>query len=195
MKCADVEILYCDYLDRTLPDEQRTALEAHVAECESCAAMARDVGGALAFVERSAEVEAPPELLTRILDETRSGRHGRLGGARAGLGGWLARLLAPVLQPRLVMGMALTILSFSMMARCAGVQPRPITVADLDPVKVWATADDRAHRTWDRGVKFYESIRWVYEVRRQLAEWTEQQEEEDRAAAESKPLEERRLKK
>ena len=190
MNCGELEILLCDYLDGTLAEQERSALESHLAACSACAALARDARGAVSFMARAADVEPPPELLTRILDETRSGRHGRLGGR---LKAWLAGVFSPILQPRLVMGMALTVLSFSMMAKCAGISARQLRPADLEPAKVWAAIDDRAHYAWNRTVKFYENIRFVWEVRARLQQWTEQQEEEDRAAASQKPLGERRL--
>ena len=89
--------------------------------------------------------------------------------------------------------MALTILSFSMMARWAGISPRQLKASDMDPKKIWASLDDRAMRTWARSVKFYEDIKFVYEIQSRLRDWTEQQEEEDRNAAARRPMEERRL--
>jgi hypothetical protein len=192
MTCGDLEILLPDYLEGTLADEQARSLEAHLADCPACAELARDARLAMAFMGRAADVEPPPELLTRILDETGSGRHGPLGRAR-GIRAWFGNLLAPVLQPRLVMGMALTILSFSMMARWAGISPRQLKASDMDPKKIWAVLDDRVNRTWARSVKFYEDIKFVYEIQTRLRVWTDQQEEEDRNAAARRPVEDRRV--
>ncbi|MGH9722370.1 MAG: anti-sigma factor family protein [Bryobacteraceae bacterium] len=192
MTCAEAEILLCDYVDGALAQSERADLEAHLSGCAVCAELARDARGALSVIERAAEVEPPPALLTRILDETRSGKHGRLG-VSGGMPEWLRRWTAPILQPRLVMGMALTILSFSMMAKCAGVSPRQMSAADLEPARVWAALDNRVHRSWVRTVKFYESIRFVYEIQARLREWTDQQEEEDRNAAAQRPVDQRRL--
>jgi hypothetical protein len=192
MTCGDLEILLSDYLEGTLGGEQAGALEAHLADCPGCAELARDARLAMAFMERTADVEPPPELLIRILDETGSGRHGALGRDR-GLRSWLGRVLAPVLQPRLVMGMALTILSFSMMARWVGISPRQLQPGDMDPKKIWASLDDRANRAWTRSVKFYEDIKFVYEIQSRLRDWTEQQEEEDRNAAARRSVEDRRV--
>ncbi|MEO8662709.1 MAG: hypothetical protein ABI693_29885, partial [Bryobacteraceae bacterium] len=58
----------------------------------------------------------------------------------------------------------------------AGVPSRPLHASDLEPAKIWATVDDRAHRTWERTVKYYESLRLVYEIQARLKEWTEQEE-------------------
>ncbi len=79
-----------------------------------------------------------------------------------------------VLQPRYVMGMAMTILSFSMLARFAHIEPRQLRPADLDPVKVWQSIDDRSHRIWDRSMKYYDNLRLVIEIQSRLREWTDQ---------------------
>jgi anti-sigma factor RsiW len=174
MTCAELEILLCDYLDGTLPFAQRLALENHIAECGACAELARDVNAAVSLMERAAPVEPPAELLTRILHEIPAGR--RTPGERSGwwrkiFGGWFDSIL----QPRYAMGMAMTILSFSMIARFAGIEPRQLKPADLDPAKIWATVDDRAHRTWNRAVKYYDNLRLVIEVQSRLKEWADQE--------------------
>ena len=79
-----------------------------------------------------------------------------------------------VLQPRYVMGMAMTILSFSMLANFAHIEPRQLRPADLDPVKVWQGIDDRTHRIWDRTMKYYDNLRLVIEIQSRLKEWTDQ---------------------
>jgi len=192
MTCGELEILLCDYLDGRLDGEAARGVEKHLETCAACAELARDSRAATAFLERVAEVEPPPQLLARILTETASGRHGRLGRA-GGIGGWLLNLLAPVLQPRLVMGMALTVVSFTMMARCAGVSPRQLRASDMEPAKIWASIDDRTHRGWERSVKFYEDIKFVYEIQSRVRDWTEQQQEEDRNAEAKRPVEDRRV--
>ena len=192
MTCGELEILLCDYLDGALGADDTRTVESHLETCAACSELVRDSRQVTAFMARTAEAEPPARLLTQILNETGSGRHGRLAKAR-GIRGWLENLLAPALQPRLVMGMALTILSFSMMARCAGISPRELSAADMNPRKIWASIDDRVHRTWVRSVKFYEEIKFVYEIQSRLRDWTEQQEEEERNASKNRPVEERRV--
>jgi hypothetical protein len=192
MTCAELDILLCDYLDGALDAAGVRGVEEHLAGCRGCAALARDAKLATEFVERVPEVAPPDELVGRILVETGSGRHGQLG-RRRGIGAWIENLLAPALQPRMVMGMALTVVSFTMMARCAGVSPRQLRASDMDPVKIWASLDDRAHRAWGRTVKFYEDIKFVYDIQSRLRDWTEQQAEEDRNAEKNRPVEDRRV--
>jgi len=192
MKCHELEILLCDYLDGTLAVDVQADFKRHLSECSSCAELARDASAGMAFLKKVDEPEPPDWLVTRILAETSSGKHGVLGPAK-GVRAWLAGLLGPVLRPRLVMGMALTVLSFSMMARCAGVSPRQFKPSDLEPSQIWAALDDRAHRMWSRTVKFYDGLRFVYEAQARVREWTEQQDEENRARSAEQPLEDRRL--
>ncbi len=176
MNCAELEILLCDYLDRTLAPEARAELEQHLAECPACAALARDASAAVGFIERAAEVEPPPELMTRILFDLPSAHQASArqpSGFRRFIQGWLQ----PVLQPRFAMGFALTILSFSLLGRVAGISPRQLTLDDLRPARIWQSLDDKVYRGWQRTVKFYENLRFVYEIQTQLHEWRQKEQE------------------
>ncbi len=85
---------------------------------------------------------------------------------------WVKRLFGGFfqgwLQPRYVMGMAMTILSFSMLARFAHIEPRQLRPSDLDPVKVWQGIDDHSHRVYDRAMKYYDNLRLVIEIQSRL---------------------------
>lgn len=178
MSCAELEPLICDYVDGALGPAERRQVERHLEACPSCAALARDAAAAVAFMAGAAQVEPPPELLTRLLFQipSRAAESARpTGGPLA----WLGARLRPVLQPRFAMGMAMTILSFSMLGRFAGISPRQLTPADLHPAKIWQALDDRAHRAWDRARKFYLSLRVVYEIQTQLREWSQLLQEEE----------------
>lgn len=184
MNCADLEALICDYVDGTLHGERKAAVEEHVAACASCAELARDSAGAVAFMERAAAVEPPAELLTRILFEIPEAR----SHARETRSLWSrikAKWIEPVLQPRFAMGMAMTILSFAMLGRFAGryagIEMRQIKPSDLNPVAVWTAVEDQGLRIWERGVKYYENLRLVYEIQTRLKDWSDQA-EVDRAA-------------
>jgi len=172
VNCADVEILLADFVDGTLRGDAASALEAHLAGCAACNQLARDSAEAVAFMERAAVVEAPPELVTRILFEVTAGPSRAVikpSLVRRLFGKWLE----PVLQPRVAMSMALTVLSIAMIGRFTHV--RQLTPSDLDPVKVFAAAEDRVIRWYNRGVKYYESMRVVYEIQSRLKEWAEEQ--------------------
>jgi anti-sigma factor RsiW len=191
MTCADLEVFTCDYVDGTLAPGVRVEVEHHMAECPACAELARDASAAVAFMGRAAEVKTPPELLTRILFQAPWTKAPVSAGS--GFRKWIQRAIHPVLQPRFVMGMAMTILSFAMLARY--VAPfRQFNPADLKPTEVWASTENRMHRFWQRSVKFYENIRFVYQLQSRLREW-QQVQDEQRAGGEEKQekRDERRL--
>ena len=178
MTCAELEILLCDYVDGTLRAEEKTALESHLTGCAACKQLTEDVMGVTAFFERVPQAEPPAELLTRIL------HHAPMGpGAVAERlpsdpsPSWAKRMFGGLfqswLQPRYVMGMAMTILSFSMLARFAHIEPRQLRPSDLDPVKVWQGIDDHSHRVYDRAMKYYDNLKLVIEIQSRLKEWTD----------------------
>ena len=139
------------------------------------------MAGAVEFIQRVPQIEPPHELLARIAFQIP-----QESGAKRGPRRWLAGWLRPVVQPRFAMGMAMTILSFSMLGRFAGVDVRELKPSDLQPAKVWATVDDRAHRAWGRAVKYYENLRLVYEIQSRLQEWSDQDEKKNREGKEQK---------
>ncbi len=174
MNCADLEILLCDYVDGTLRAEQRSAVEDHLAACGPCAELVRDAASAVTFMARAAGPEPPAELVTRILFELPAAQRAEHSVSKSAWKRFRARWLEPVLQPRFAMGMAMTVLSFAMLGRFAGVEVRQLKPADLDPVKVWIALEDKTLRAWERGVKYYDSLRVVYEVQTRLKDWGDQ---------------------
>ncbi len=164
MFCSDAEILLAEYVDGTLAGPVRAALENHLQSCAGCRDLAQDSSAAVAFLARTAVLEAPPELVNRILFHLpvmKPSLARRLFGRV--LGGWLE----PILQPRLVMGMGAAALSFFMLEP----QMHQLTASRLDPVKVYTIAENGVNRMWERGVKSYENIRLVYEIQTRLSEW------------------------
>src|SRR5271165_3809244 len=188
LTCEQFETLLADHIDGELGSParaaDRTAFERHLAECPACAQMAEDAQSAVAFMQIAAEVEPPPALTAKILEATNSGWEFKLRAR--GVRGWVNRTFAPILKPRFVMGAMMTMMSLTMLSRCAGDPRKPLTAADLDPVRIWTSLDDRTHRLWDRTVKSYESMRLVYEIKSQLSEWKQQQAEAEDAAADAR---------
>lgn len=181
MTCAELEVLICDYVDGTLAPNARTTVEQHLAGCRSCAELAQDAAAAVGFMERAAEVEPPPELMTRLMFNA---PWVNAKTATTGIKNWFRKVLHPVLQPRFAMGMAMTILSFAMLARFV-TPARQLRAADLAPAQVWAGLEDRAYRGWQRTVKFYESLKVVYQIQSKLHEMQQQQEEEPKPSADT----------
>ena len=153
--CNEFEILLADYLDGTLATEEKADIEEHRNACASCAELALDASGAMAFIERVAVVEPPPALVNRILLEVKVGESRNVVKLS-----WVERLLGQrgrfILQPRFAMGLAMAVISLAMVGR------------------FWGAAASGVERSWDRTVKGYENLQLVYEVQTQLEEWAQE---------------------
>jgi len=187
LSCEQFDILLADHLDGVLDAPlraaDRAAFEQHLASCAACAELAQDARSAVAFMKIAADVEPPPALMTKILHDTKAGWDLKLRAT--GVRGWINRTFAPVLRPRLVLGAMMTLMSVTTLSRCAGAPKNTISAADLDPVRLWMSLDDRTHRIWDRTVKSYESMRLVYEIKNQINDWQQQQAEAEEATAQA----------
>ena len=175
MTCTEFEVLLGDYVDGTVTIEQRRAVEGHTDECISCREMLREVFQAVSFLESAEEVTPPPELITHIAAQIPRGRtrseferHGFFSRLRA-------NFIQPILQPRFAMSLGMTILSLAMVERCTGFRAQQIKPEDLNPTVLWNNLEDKAYRTWDRTVKYYENLRLVYEIETTLKEIRAQQ--------------------
>jgi len=174
MNCAEFESRLADYLDGTLEGSERAAIEVHAAGCPDCRQFMADVTGGLHFLSQADKVEPPAALITRIAYLAPLGRT-RDPFERQGLAARLfSKWIQPVLQPRLAMGMAMTILSFAMLKRCTGVvEPQQIQSSDLNPVRILGSVEDKALRLKDQAVKYYDNLRIVYEIETHLKDLEE----------------------
>lgn len=175
MTCTEFEILLVDYVDGAVSVDERRAVEAHTDVCPGCREMLRDVFHAVSFLETADEVTPPPELITRIAAQIPQGRVKDEFHRSGFLSRIFSNWLQPVLQPRFAMSMAMTILSLAMVERCTGIRTQQIRPEDLSPAVVWNNLEEKAYRTWDRTVKYYENLRLVYEVETALKDLREQQ--------------------
>ncbi len=113
--------------------------------------------------------------------KTRSQTEGE--GKSFGSSGFLTQLrakwLRTVLRSRFAMGVAVTILSFA--------TAEPI---DFKLMKIWDAAETKTLRVKDRTVKYYENIRFVYQLERSLKDL--QEGSEGQRASALRPESERR---
>jgi hypothetical protein len=172
MNCAEIELLICDYVDGTLTPAEKAKVNLHLAVCPACTELARDAAAAVRFIAKAEDVTPPPELVTKILFEAPWRKNKSAIEGLRGLSAWLR----PLLQPRFVMGAAMTILSFSLLSRFTPIHT--IKASDLEPKAVWAGLENRVLDTWDRAVKFYDNLKFVYQIQTTLREWQQQDAEQ-----------------
>jgi hypothetical protein len=70
----------------------------------------------------------------------------------------------------------MTILSFSLLSRFTPIHQ--LKASDLEPKAVWVGLENRVLDAWDRTVKFYDNLKFVYQIQTTLREWQQQDEEQ-----------------
>ena len=176
MQCSEFETLLMDALDGGLTTEAMAKFRAHSASCVSCGSLFAEVEAGRNWLTSLVEVEAPRHLVHNILVST-SG----LAGTRAEVLGqpqvslWhrmrprlsLRPAWALVREPRFGLSVAMAFFSVSLAMSVAGVK-----VSDLQKVDLRPSAIDRTfHETQSRVVRYYDNIRFVYEVESRVREF------------------------
>ena len=171
MKCRELDILLCEYLDDALSAEQRRDVDEHLLGCPDCMAARDEADFALAALREAPLVEPPPQLIADIIHDTIGIGSAGLGAAAlaqagGGLAGFLRPLFHPFLEPRFVMGMAMTVVSFSMLTyhgqRAFETWRRPAEPSAL--VEMAETAGVQAEGVWRRVADMVAAAHDFYEL-------------------------------
>jgi hypothetical protein len=181
LRCEDWEALIAEALDGTLSAVDSAAFEQHRRECAACSQMLEEVrqGAAwLGFLE--SEPEMPPELLAKILARTSGSAAAKRPQAPAGVVHAPAALvpvwhrIVPVarriVEPRLAMTVAMAFFSIALTLNLAGVKISEIRPSDLRPSALRINLTRRYYSAKAEGVKYYENLRFVYEMEARLRE-------------------------
>ncbi len=169
MQCAEFESLLADALDGLLTGEKQQSFEQHRSDCPVCGPMFAEAQAGLNWMQSLEEVEPPAHLVNRILHAT-VGQEGMAPVAVSKswlqrLSEWAAPVLKPVLQPRFAMSFAMAFFSVSIMLDVAGLK-----VADLRPGMLRTSAIRGYYETTAKVVKYYENIRFVYQIESRVRE-------------------------
>src|SRR5215813_7664067 len=171
--CSEFEGLLSEAMDGRLSGAGKERFDAHANGCPLCGPLFADAVAGRQWMLSLAEVEPPINLVHNILAATTGLQTGRIQVSRAEAGRaplgerlreWWDSFLTPtaafVRQPRFVMSFGMIFFSFSLALSAAGVKAADVAKIDLHPAAI-----KRAYYTAEgRVVKFYENIRFVYEI-------------------------------
>lgn len=173
MQCSEFDALLTEALDATLSGEQLERFQAHADSCSVCGPLFAEIDGGRRLLNSLEEVEPPAHLVNNILagttglDTARMHVPGRMQAKPSWLDRiqqWAAPVTAPVFalvrQPRFAMSFGMAFFSISMALNIAGVKLTDLRHVDLRPRAVVR----QYHMTTGRVVKYYENIRFVYEI-------------------------------
>jgi hypothetical protein len=181
MACAEFDALLSDALDgglsSGLTDKDREKFEAHRRVCATCGPMFAEAQAGLQFLRTLEEVEPPAYLVHKILAATSGvesrrtvSADGRTAPFAERAREWWDSFFSPVTsfvrQPRFVMSFGMIFFSFSLALSIAGVKPADVAKVDLRPAALRHAYNDAQIKV----VKFYDNIRFVYEIESKVRE-------------------------
>ncbi len=185
MPCNEFEALLSDALDGALSGPAQERFEAHRQSCLVCRLSFAETKAGMEWLQGLEEVEAPRQLLHNILAVTSAADAAATAaqpGWRERLRGWIGPALQPALQPRFAMSFAMAFFSITLVLNIVGVRFSELRAADFRPKSLLNTAVETVAETQGRVVKYYENLRFVYEIEsrvRQLKNATDQNTQPD----------------
>jgi hypothetical protein len=173
MQCTEFDALLNEALDQRLSGDKLESFQAHARGCPTCGPLLAEADAGLRWLHELVEVEPPVTLVDNILAATSGIDTVRLRGtARAqAQTSWLDRMqdwsnafFSPILgvakQPRFAMSFGMAFFSLSISMSLAGVKLGDLRRADLRPSAI----KRNYYATSGKVVKYYENIRFVYEI-------------------------------
>jgi hypothetical protein len=173
IECSQFEALLSEALDGQLSGSRKETFEAHGRICPVCGPLLADAVAGRQWLKSLEEVEPPAHLVHNILLATSGISSARLNAAARESGStplgervreWWDSFITPtatfVRQPRFVMSFGMIFFSFSLALSAAGVKPADVANINLRPSALKRTY----YTTQGKVVKFYENIRFVYEI-------------------------------
>jgi hypothetical protein len=180
MQCAEFDALLSEALDEKLSESKLEDFQAHAKVCTVCGPLMADVDAGKHWLKSLEEIEPPDSLIENILVATTGIDTFRLRSHAIGRSksSWLERIrdwadivMNPVMamarQPRFAMSFGMAFFSLSISLSLAGVKLSDIRHVDLRPTAI----KRNYYETSGKVVKYYENIRFVYEIESRVREF------------------------
>ena len=166
--CAEFDALLTDALDGQLSGQNLVRFNLHKSGCAACSEMFAEAEAGMNYLHSLPELDPPAGFAERILLAT-SGMQTKAKAEAAR--SWQERLrdaFAPkfrvawttVMQPRFAMSFGMAFFSITLVLNVVGVKITSLKAADLRPSAIMRNY----YETSGRLVKYYENIRFVYEM-------------------------------
>jgi len=168
LQCIEFETLLSEALDGKLSGQRLQAFQAHAQACAVCGPLFAEAEAGRRWLKSLEEVEPPANLVRNVLVATIGRESSRTKASRQPWGerlaGWLRPVFAPMLavarQPRFAMSFGMAFFALSLSLSLAGVKLTDLRFSDLRP----STVRRGYYEASGRVVKYYENIRFVYEI-------------------------------
>jgi hypothetical protein len=180
IECTEFEALLTEAIEGQLSGARKESFDAHRRVCTVCGPLFADAQAGLKWMQSLEEVEPPAHLVHNILAATcgvastrmpalspQAGATRFTGRVRAWWDSYFTPVAAFVRQPRFVMSFGMIFFSFSVILNTAGVKAADVAKIDLKPSALHHTYIDVHNRV----VKYYDNIRFVYEIESKVREF------------------------
>jgi hypothetical protein len=178
LQCAEFDALLSEALDEKLFGSKLEGFQAHAKVCTVCGPLMADVDAGKHWLKGLEEIEPPDSLIENILVATTGIDTFRLRSKARPQSSWLGRIrdwadivFSPVAamarQPRFAMSFGMAFFSLSISLSLAGVKLSDIRHVDLRPTAI----KRNYYETSGKVVKYYENIRFVYEIESRVREF------------------------
>ena len=181
MICNEFDALLADMMDGVLTGAKLEDFRAHAQVCTNCAAMFVEVEAGRNWLKSLTEVEPPAGLVANVLASTTGIASNRLRTPALAtrpqvswperVQAWASGIVEPVWgtvrQPRFAMSFGMAFFALSVGLTVLGFKPADLSNVSLRP----AALRHSYNMTQARVVRYYENIRFVYEVESRVREF------------------------
>jgi hypothetical protein len=172
MPCSEFDALLMEAVEGKLAAAQSERFRSHADSCGVCGPLFADARSGFAWLQSLEEVEPPANLLHNILAATseRDAAPRKIAQTEMTLTERLRSsirsMVTPLMQPRLAGTFAMAFFSLSLLMNVAGIKVSDVGKLDLRPSAIKKSYYSASSRV----VKYYENLRFVYEVESKVRE-------------------------
>ncbi len=168
MQCAEFDALLTDALDGVLNGPKLVRFNQHKSGCTACSEMFSEAQAGMNWLQALPEVDPPAGFAERVLLAT-SGIQAKakaetprtsIERLRESFAPKFRPVWTTVMQPRFAMSFGMAFFSITLVLNVIGVKVTKLRAADLRPSAIVRNY----YETTGRLVKYYENIRFVYEL-------------------------------
>ena len=180
MKCNEFDLVLSDAIDGVLTGTALSRFEAHARSCKACGPLLAEAEAGRNWLKGLTEVEPPASLVNNILASTTGvdTQRLRVTARPQPRVSWLEHLQASFLepiwaavrQPRFAMSFGMAFFALSVSLTVAGVKPVEAAQTVGQLIAHPSTIRHTYYSTQARVVRYYENIRFVYEVESRVRE-------------------------
>jgi len=180
MQCTEFDALLSEALDQRLTGDKLESFQAHARGCPTCGPLLAEADAGLRWLHELVEVDPPVTLVDNILAATGGLDTARVQGVtrkpipiswfdrmQDSASAFFTAILGVAKQPRFAMSFGMAFFSLSITMSLTGVKLGDVRHVDLRPSAI----KRNYYETSGKVTKYYENIRFVYEIESRVREF------------------------